>query len=58
MPFLARVRQSDLLVLKELVEAGKLCPLIDREYALSETAEAVRYVGNGQARAKVVINVS
>jgi len=56
-PFLARVRRSDLLVLKELVEAGKLRPVIDREYTLSEAAEAVRYVGSGQARAKVVINI-
>jgi hypothetical protein len=43
------------LVLKELAESGKLCPVIDREYPLRE---AVRYVGSGQARAKVVINVS
>ena len=56
-PFPARVRRSDLLVLKELVEAGKLRPVIDREYTLSEAAEAVRYVGSGQARAKVVINI-
>jgi NADPH:quinone reductase-like Zn-dependent oxidoreductase len=55
---LARVTYDDLVALKDLVEAGKLCPLIDREYPLSEAAEAVRYVGSGQARAKVVINVS
>lgn len=57
-PLLAEVSQADLLVLKELVEAGKLCPVIDRQYALEETREAVRYVGTGQARAKVVINVA
>jgi NADPH:quinone reductase-like Zn-dependent oxidoreductase len=57
-PLLARLTYDDLVVLKELVEAGKLCPVIDREYPLSETPEAVRYVGTGQARAKVVINVS
>jgi NADPH:quinone reductase-like Zn-dependent oxidoreductase len=57
-PFLAAVTYEDLVVLKELVEAGKLCPVIDREYPLSEVPEAVRFVGSGQARAKVVINVS
>ena len=58
MPFLASVTYEDLMVLKELVEAGKVCPVIDREYTLSETAEAVRYVGSGEARAKVVITVA
>jgi len=57
-PFLARVTHEDLVVLKELAEAGKLRPVIDRQYPLSETAEALRYTGNGQARAKVVINIS
>jgi NADPH:quinone reductase-like Zn-dependent oxidoreductase len=57
-PFLASVTHEDLLVLKELAEAGKLRPVIDRQYSLSETAEAVRYVGTGQARAKVVIDVA
>jgi NADPH:quinone reductase-like Zn-dependent oxidoreductase len=56
-PFLSRSSRGDLVVLKELIEAGKLCPVIDREYPLSEAREAVRYVGSGQARAKVVINV-
>ena len=49
---------EDLVVLKELVEAGKLRPVIDREYTLSEVPEAIRYLGSGQARAKIVINVS
>src|SRR2546426_1391395 len=56
-PFLASVTHEDLLGLKEFAEAEKLRPVIDREYPLSETAEAVRYVGSGQARAKVVIDV-
>ncbi len=55
--FVARAQYEDLVFLKELVEAGKLCPVIDREYALSDAAEAVRYVGTGQARAKVVITM-
>ena len=57
-PFLAHVTHDDLLVLKELAEAGKLRPVIDRQYPLTEAAEAVCYVGTGQARAKVVIDVA
>jgi NADPH:quinone reductase-like Zn-dependent oxidoreductase len=57
-PYIATVRHDDLVVLKELIVAGKLSPVIDRTFPLSEAAEAVRYVGTGQARAKVVINVS
>ena len=56
--FLARVRQEELVVLKELVEAGKLSPVIDRQYPLSEVPDAVRYVGTGDARGKVVIRVT
>jgi NADPH:quinone reductase-like Zn-dependent oxidoreductase len=56
--FLARVSAEDLAVLKELIEAGRLRPAIDRLYPLGEAADAVRYLGSGQARAKVVITVS
>ena len=45
-------------VLKELAEAGKLSPVIDRRFPLSEAANAVRYVGTGAARGKVVIRVA
>jgi NADPH:quinone reductase-like Zn-dependent oxidoreductase len=55
--FVARGRHEDLLVLKELAEAGKLSPVIDRTYPLSETANAIRYVGTRSARGKVVIRV-
>ena len=55
---LSAVTYEDLVALKELVETGKLRPVIDREYTLSEAPEAIRYLGSGQARAKVVINVS
>jgi NADPH:quinone reductase-like Zn-dependent oxidoreductase len=57
LPFLARVRQEDLIMLKELVEAGKLSAVIDRQYPLNEVADAIRYVGTGEARGKVVIDV-
>lgn len=55
--FVAKATHDDLVVLKELIEAGKICPAIDRTYPLSEGAEAVRYLGSGQARAKVVITM-
>ena len=53
--YMAQPGMDDLVFLTELIEAGKLRPVIDRTYPLSEGAEAVRYVGTGQARAKVVI---
>jgi len=52
------ITNEDLLAVKELAEAGKLTAVIDREYPLSQAAEAIRYVGTGKARAKVVITVS
>ncbi len=55
--FVAKPSHDDLEILKELIEAKKLCPAVDRTYPLSEAAEAMRYVGSGQARAKVVINI-
>ncbi len=57
-PFLARVTHDDLVVLKDLVEAGKVSPVIDRQYPLSETPDALRYVGTRAARGKVVISVA
>jgi NADPH:quinone reductase-like Zn-dependent oxidoreductase len=57
LPFLAKNSTEDLLVLKDLIEAGKVRPVIDRTYPLSETAEAMRYLETGHARAKVVITV-
>lgn len=53
----AKRSQKDLAVLKELVEAGKLTSVIDKQYPLSETAEALRYLGAGHARGKVVITL-
>jgi NADPH:quinone reductase-like Zn-dependent oxidoreductase len=56
-PFLSDVSKDDLLALKDLIEAGKVRPVIDRTYPLSETAEAIRYLETGRARGKVVIAV-
>src|SRR2546421_7719228 len=49
--------QKDLVFMKELLEAGKVVPVIDRRYPLNETAEAIRYLEAGHARGKVVITV-
>jgi NADPH:quinone reductase-like Zn-dependent oxidoreductase len=54
---LARPSQKDLLFIKELLESGKVVPVVDRCYPLSETAAALRYLGEGHARGKVVITV-
>jgi len=56
-PFEAKRSREDLQVLKELIEAGKVSPVIDRTYPLSETPEAIRYLEEGHARGKVVIAV-
>ncbi len=54
---MAKLNQKDLVILKELVETGKVKPVIDRRYPLSETAEAIRYLEEGHARGKVVITM-
>ena len=55
--FLAKNSKEDLMVLTALIETGKIRPVIDRTYPLRETAEAIRYLEAGHARAKVVITV-
>ena len=54
---LAKLNKEDLVVLQELLEAGKVTPVIDRRYKLSEGPEALRYLGEGHARGKVVITM-
>lgn len=53
----AKANQKDLAFMKGLLEAGKVIPIIDRCYPLSEVPEALRYLGEGHARGKVVITV-
>jgi NADPH:quinone reductase-like Zn-dependent oxidoreductase len=53
----AKPNQKDLALLKELLEAGKVVPVIDKRYPLSEVPDALRYLGAGHARGKVVITV-
>jgi NADPH:quinone reductase-like Zn-dependent oxidoreductase len=55
--FEAKRSREDLQVLRELIEAGKVAPVIDRTYSLSETPEAIRYLEQGHARGKIVITV-
>jgi NADPH:quinone reductase-like Zn-dependent oxidoreductase len=55
--FVAKLNQKDLEILKELIETGKVKPVIDRSYPLSEAAEALRYLGTKHAHGKVVITV-
>lgn len=55
--FIARIRQQDLAALCELIKAGKLKPMIDRCYPLSQAADALAYVEQGHARAKVVVRI-
>lgn len=54
-PYLSVPKLKDLTFLKELIEAGKVTPAIDRTYPLSDAADAFRYLENGHARGKVVI---
>jgi NADPH:quinone reductase-like Zn-dependent oxidoreductase len=56
-PFLSVPNAEDLDYLKDLVEAGKVMPVIDRTYPLSETPEAIRYLEEEHARGKVVITM-
>jgi NADPH:quinone reductase-like Zn-dependent oxidoreductase len=53
--FIAKIKRDDLKTLCDLIEAGKVTPVIERRYSLSETAGAVAYVEEGHARAKIVI---
>jgi NADPH:quinone reductase-like Zn-dependent oxidoreductase len=53
----AKITKEDLMVLQELLDAGKVTPVIDRRYELSEAPEALSYLGEGHARGKVIITV-
>ncbi len=54
---IAKINQKDLVIMNELFEAGKVVPVIDRYFSFRETAEALRYLGEGHAKGKVVITV-
>jgi NADPH:quinone reductase-like Zn-dependent oxidoreductase len=56
-PFLVSPKLEDLVFLKELIEAGKVTPVIDRTYPLGEAPEAIGHVGGGHARGKIAVTV-
>ncbi len=53
----AKPNQKDLIFIKELIEAGKVKPVMDRRYSLHEVPQALQYLWEGHARGKVVITV-
>jgi NADPH:quinone reductase-like Zn-dependent oxidoreductase len=55
--YIAKTLKADLTVLRDLMQEGKLTPVIDRQYSMNETAEALRYLEDGHARGKVVITI-
>jgi len=55
--FIAKANQNDLAQLGQLIAEGKLKPVIDRRYGLSEASEALRYLEEGHARGKVIITL-
>lgn len=56
-PFVAKPSAADLGLMNDLADAGRIRPVIDRQYALSDTVEALTYLGTGRARGKVIINI-
>ena len=54
---MAKINKKDLALMKELLEAGKVIPVIDRRYSLSEVPEAIKYLEEGHAQGKIVITV-
>ena len=56
--FVSRASKEGLEMLAELMQAGQVTPVIDRRYAFSEAAEAIRYLESARARGKVVVRVA
>jgi NADPH:quinone reductase-like Zn-dependent oxidoreductase len=55
--FIAQQNRDDLAVLSDLLQTGKVRPVIDRTYPLSQAAEAIRYLETGHARGKVIVTI-
>jgi NADPH:quinone reductase-like Zn-dependent oxidoreductase len=55
--YIAKLTKDNLTVLRDMMQAGKVTPVIDRTYKLNQTADAVRYLEEGHARGKVVITI-
>ena len=50
-------KQQDVAILRDLIEAGKIKPVIDRRYGLTQVPDALRYLESGEARGKIVITI-
>ena len=55
--YIAQFNKQDMTLLADLMQSGKITPVIDRTYKLNQTADALRYLEQGHARGKVVINL-
>ena len=55
--FIAKTNRADMEIMRELLETGKVTPVVDRKYELADTADAFRYLGEGHARGKIVVTV-
>ena len=55
--FVATANREDLVYLTELIEAGKVTPVIDRRYTLAEVPEAMAYLGEGHSRGKSIVTI-
>jgi NADPH:quinone reductase-like Zn-dependent oxidoreductase len=55
--FIAKTNRADMEILRELLESGKVRPVVDRRYELADAADAFRYLGEGHARGKIVVTV-
>jgi len=55
--YIAQFTKQDLNVLRDLIQSGKVAPVIDRTYKMNQTADAVRYMEEGHARGKVVVTI-
>ena len=55
---MAKMKADDLAMLRDLLQTGKVTPVIDRRYTLEQVPQAVEYLETGRARGKVIINVA
>ncbi|MEK7409970.1 MAG: zinc-binding dehydrogenase, partial [Actinomycetota bacterium] len=53
--FIAKLNRADMMVMREFLESGKVVPVVDKRYEMSEIAAAFRYLGEGHAQGKVVL---
>jgi NADPH:quinone reductase-like Zn-dependent oxidoreductase len=56
--FIIKINYADLVTMRELIEAGRVTPVVDRIYPLTEAAQAIGHVGEGHARGKVIVSVA